>query len=479
MPSDRRHGLFHSPEIVAGMALVCVYLALIGGHLYSIDGLLMYHQALSLAYAHMLHLSPPVLWGLRITNSKYGLGLSLLYLPGVILWSWLAPSVPQSNGNPYNWAMFAHDPLYTVAAAPIQILIAAASAFLVARLLPDLGFGNSIALWGLALYGLASPAIVYAKADWAQPLAGLCWISALVSVLRFGRNGERRYLWTTAAVVGYGVLVRPAEGTLLLPVILALLAPHFRVSQWPRAVWQAMGLVAASYLAGMAVTMVVNWVRYGSALDFGYPGEGWTAPLTVSLPATLISPGWGIVWEFPAILLVPVGLYSLYRRGQGKLSLALVGLIVAQLLNTASWYAWAGGWNWGLRLFLPALPLAAVLAGAGIDALSHRARMWVPWLLFAGGVLWATPCVLTNLLDGYAGMVSGGPIYVLKDYPPIGVWQFLHSWRDVDILWVQAGTASGYASLVPALILLGSAVALAARARQLVRDPKPLPAERL
>src|SRR5579859_1679233 len=235
---DGLHGLSRSPELQATVALACLYLALMGGHLYSIDGLLMYHQALSLAYAHTLHLSPPVLWGIRITNSKYGLGLSLLYLPGLILWSWLAPSVPQSGTNPYNWAMFGHDPLYTLAGAPIQTCIAVACAYLVAQFLREIGFEPGVALWGLALYGLASPAIVYAKADWAQPLAGLCWIASLYAAFCFARLGERRYLWVAALAVGYGVLTRPVEGTLAVPAVLCILAPDFRPSRWPRTVWQ-------------------------------------------------------------------------------------------------------------------------------------------------------------------------------------------------------------------------------------------------
>jgi hypothetical protein len=384
-------GLTHTSEGLAAMALICLYLALMSGHLYSIDGLLMYRQSLSLVYAHSMHLTPPILWGAKITDSKYGLGLSLLYLPGLILWSWLAPYVPQSGANPYNWAMFYQDPLYTLAGAPVQILIAAASAYLVARLLGELGFGRAVALWGLALYGLASPAIVYAKADWAQPLAGLCWIAAFYGAVRFGRTGRRHDLWIMALAVGYAVVTRPVEGTLLLPSVLAVLVPQGRLALWPRTVLHAVGVVLGSYLLGLALTLVVNWGRYGSPLTFGYIGEGWTAPLQLSMPAVLVSPGWGIIWEFPAILLIPLGVVGLCRRGQARIGVIMTGLVVVQLLNTAAWHDWAGGWNWGLRLFVPALPLAAVLATAGIAGLPGRLRPWLRALLFAAGAAWAAP----------------------------------------------------------------------------------------
>jgi hypothetical protein len=128
-----------------------------------------------------------------------------------------------------------------------------------------------------------------------------------------------------------------------------------------------MGVVLGSYLVGLALTLVVNWARYGSPLNFGYAGEGWTAPLQLSLPAVLVSPGWGIIWEFPAILLAPLGVAYLFRREQGRIGVIMGGLIIAQLLNTAAWHDWAGGWNWGLRLFVPALPITTVLAIAGME----------------------------------------------------------------------------------------------------------------
>jgi hypothetical protein len=231
-----------------------------------------------------------------------------------------------------------------------------------------------------------------------------------------------------------------------------------------------MGVVLGSYLVGLALTLVVNWARYGSPLNFGYAGEGWTAPLQLSLPAVLVSPGWGIIWEFPAILLAPLGVAYLFRREQGRIGVIMGGLIIAQLLNTAAWHDWAGGWNWGLRLFVPALPITTVLAIAGMAGLPDWLRPWLPALLFAAGAIWAAPCVLTNLLGGYAGMVSSAQIYLFSNYAPIGAWQFMHSWRDLDILWVRSSQGSGNTSLILGVLLLVGATVLARRAHRLTRS---------
>ena len=112
----------------------------------------MYRQALSIAYDHSLNFVTPVLWGQPFTTSKYGLGLSLLYLPGLAFGFWLKPFVPSAGGLAYDWALFYRDPLYMVACAPVHVVIVACTGYLVARFIRGLGFDRGVALWGLALW---------------------------------------------------------------------------------------------------------------------------------------------------------------------------------------------------------------------------------------------------------------------------------------------------------------------------------------
>jgi hypothetical protein len=78
-------------EFLLAAALGCLYLAVMSGHSHSIDGLTIYREARALAYDHSLQFAPPLRWGAAITASKYGIGLTLLYLPGLLVWSWLRP----------------------------------------------------------------------------------------------------------------------------------------------------------------------------------------------------------------------------------------------------------------------------------------------------------------------------------------------------------------------------------------------------
>jgi hypothetical protein len=456
-----------TPEVLATLGLACLYLAVASGHLQSIDGLTIYRQGHAIAYQHSFHWSPGIDWGggLR-TTSNYGIGLSLLYLPGLLLFSWLRPLVPVPSG-PYDFRLLYADPIYALVGPVLQILIAVVTAYLIGRFLRRLGFSTPIVLWGIFLFGLGSPAIVYARSDVAQPLEGLCWLAAIYAVLRLRDTDLVRWGVLAGLALVFAVLARPFEGTMLMVALFALAVGGPIPWRWDRAAWRRVGMVAASFGLAAAFTMLVNVGRFGSPLNFG-TGSGWATPLPVGLAGSLISPARGMLWAFPAIILVPLGVRTLWPHHR-LTALVLIGLSAALLLNTSLWTWWWGGWNWGLRLFVPALPLLAVLAAAGIDRLRGWARVAVPGAVLLAGFAWAVPGVLTDLLGGYAGTYDGTVgSFKLAAYPPIGAWAFLHHLRAfnladssaIDLLWFRLARKSHNLSLIPpAILLIGALLA--------------------
>jgi hypothetical protein len=474
--TSTHHRRYHhlSPEFTIAIALACVYLAVMSGHLESIDGLLMYWQARSLLYHHALHFGP-ILWGIPFTTSLHGIGLPIAYFPSLALFSFLAPQSPSGTAGPYNWALYYADPLYTVAGAPIHILVTAATAYVVGRFVRMLGFGRGIVVAAMLVFGLASPALVYARGDFAQPLDGLCSIAALYCACRYRTTHDRWLISASGLWLCWAVLTRPVEGSILAPIVVLLIAADGRPTQWPKSVWSTLAVVASWYLLALAVTLLVNWGRYGSLLTFGYGAtEGWTTPLWVGLPGTLISPGRGIIWEFPAVLLAPLGLYSFVRRDNRRVVEGLALFAVLLLINAATWHDWVGGWTWGLRLLVPALPALTILAAAGMAALGSGLRPWIGGLLFLGGIVWAIPCVVTDLFAGYGGTYSSPPAnFSLDAYPPIGAWKWIHHWfasspadpTGVDIIWFRLVHVTGGASLLAPVMLLAIAGFLIASTR--------------
>ncbi len=481
-----KDALLRRPEVLAVLALTALYLAVISGHSYSIDGVLMYRQALSIVHDASLRFAVPVHWGGdAFTTSRYGIGQSLLYLPGVALLAVLHLPVTVPGSNPYDWDLFYRDIVYTIGGAPVHILVTVATAYMVARFVRELGYGSTTALLALASYGIASPAIVYARGDFSQPLLGLCLALALLAAHRYWISGGSKSLLVAGVAMVFGVLTRPVEGSLLLPALLLMIAPDLRPALWRADTYKAVAIVVGSYGVAVALTLVINWGRFGSPIETGYSGViNWGTPIWVGAPGVLLSPARGIVWQFPLILLAPLGFWRLWRSPNSRVAVVMAALVFLLFLNTALWTPWWGGWNWGSRLFVPAWPLVAILAAIGAVSLRPSIRVWLTATLFVAGALWAIPGTLTDLLGGYASTYDGSAqSFAVAGYPPIGAWQFLHHLRAVDlgdssavdILWVRIAHRTGNASLLVPVILMLSAATLAWMALRAERPPAAMP----
>ncbi len=466
----------------AAAALFFFYLSLLSGHQVSIDGMLMQHEARSLVVDGTMRFRTPVwTWdGNAMSNSQYGIGQTLLYLPGYFVAAPLAPFVPSSATKPkklghHYYDQAYRDPLYAAGGSWIFAAITSAAAWVVALLALALGASRRAALWAMAFYGVGSTALVYARGDFSQPLIGLCWAAGLLAAVRFRDSGRPSWLWTTAGVITYGILSRPFEGLLLVPAVLIVLLP-VRSADWNRRVFTTVSALSAGVLAAVAITLLVNLGRFGEMLHFGYTERArWMVPELATVAAVLVSPARGIVWQFPAVVLAASGMLALVRRGEHRAVLAAFLLVAAMLAATASWHVWWGGWCYGLRLFVPAIAPLAALAAVGVDGLDARLRRFVPGVLLAAGFTWAFPCVLVDALAGYAKAHDGAAgAWFLTGFPPYGVWQYLrrvtaNALTDIygiDVVWFRvAHLTDGWSLLVP-VVLLGLAIAAAAWSRR-------------
>jgi len=454
----------HRAELLATLGLLCLYLAVMSGHFLSIDGLVMWRQALALTYHHSWSLVPPIWWTVPISSSYRGVGASLQYVPGLLVFPWLAGHVPVQPSHQYDFKLFYGDVLYVAAGAPVWALIGAVAAYLVGLTTRALGGSTREALWAIAFFGLGSPAFAASRGDWPQPLVALCWALGFYACLRFAATGGRRWLWVCAASVFYGVLTRPLEGSFLLPGVLLLLLPA-----WRRAPWIA-ALQVGAWCASVGLTLLFNWARFGAPTNFGYPASvAWTTPIWVGFPSALLSPGRGVLWEFPALVLTVLGAFVLWRTGKRLEVVALVGVPAILFVEACQYFEWVGGWDWGFRFFEPALPLVAALSGIGVRQLPRSLKRWLPAVLLAGGIVWNIPAVVTDLLGGYGATYgTTAANWRLDAYPPIGAWRFLHHIRPVsaidsaavDIIWFRATRVVGWTSTLGFFALIAAAAAL-------------------
>ena len=471
-------------------ALAALYLAVMSGHLSSMDGLYMARQARAFVVEHSVRFQTPV-WTWRpepTWNSNYGIGLSLLYAPGMLAAAAFGLKAPIAMETPPDvFAVYVEelykDPLYIAGASWVHALIVGVSALLVARLVIALGGSRAASLWGMAFYGLGSSALVYSRGDFAQALEGLCWAAAILAAVHVRRSGNRWSLPACGAAVLYAILTRPVEGALLVPAVAGIVLPAGTPVTWRPSALKPAVLVCLAALGGVVITLVVNWVRFGDALRFGYDADnGWVIPDLHRWAGALVSPGRGILWEFPAILLLPFGALALVQAGRLREVVAMLVLCAALFVNTIAWYMWFGGWCWGLRLFTPATPLLASVAGLGVDRLKGALRRWLPVLCLLAGFVWALPGTITDVMGGYGNATGEGKDWLLTAYPPIGAWQFVDRWfatglddaHAVDILWFRLARATGYWSVAVPLVLLAISIVLGARGmRLLLRERRP------
>jgi hypothetical protein len=450
------------PLLLSAAALALLYAAVASGHFESMDGGVMFKQGVSLAIDHSIHFRRPVYIPDLAWTSKFPIGLSLLYLPGITFVAWIFPALGASAAQASDAALWK---LYALTGAPIQILISAGSALLVGVLIRRLGGGLRLALTGMVVYGIASPGFIYARMDFSQGLVGFWWMLGLWAALpgeciHLPRTWGRRAGWGGMGLMmlaQFGaVITRPLEGSLLLPALLLL-----------RRRPSSLLAVLTSYAAGAGVDMLVAWARYGNPFLTGYEKEHFDTPFWVGLAGSLLSPGRGLLWSLPIVLLVPFGVRWLWRRDFRAAGLAMLTLILGMLAIVSPWWAWWGGYAYGLRLFVPALPAVAVLATLGIPSIPKAVRPWLVGSMVFVGLICALPGVFVDMLSGYAALADQTEgSWKLLAYPPLGALHFRPHLRgfgitdigSVDIIWFRIARRTHELSLVPPLLLGGLSV---------------------
>jgi hypothetical protein len=125
--------------------------------------------------------------------------------------------------------------------------------------------------------------------------------------------------------------------------------------------WLSLLVIAILFAAGGFLVLWFNWLRYGSIWLTGYhlgrPGkQGFSGLMYVGLYGILFSSGRSWFLYSPICLLGVAGFSRFWRHAHAEAALVL-GVTVPSLLTFSKYWSWHGGWEWGERFMLFAIPL--------------------------------------------------------------------------------------------------------------------------
>lgn len=129
-------------------------------------------------------------------------------------------------------------------------------------------------------------------------------------------------------------------------------------------------------LGPLMIIAYYNFHRFGSILETGYGHEAaqFSTPLLTGLYGLLFSPGRGIVWYSPLFILGVLGFPLFWKRMRPE-AIFVSGVFLTFLVFYAYWYMWEGGWCWGPRFLVPTIPLLLLPAALWVVDIWPRSRM--------------------------------------------------------------------------------------------------------
>lgn len=222
-------------------------------------------------------------------------------------------------------------------------------------------------------------------------------LTSVLSGLAFGTAVACRHTsLLVLAPVGVYLLMRDRQrvipfglGTTPLPMVVAIYNTYFFGRPWS----------FAQEVVGHEIAMEKT----------GSP-DLWQTPLLDGLAGLLFSPSRGLAIFSPFLLLSVWGVVRIWRRSElSWLRPLSIGALAIMLLQ-CKWFDWWGGWSYGYRPWLDAVPFLSLFVAPVLDTIASR------WFL-----RWAF------------GVTVGWSIAVQA----LGAWAYDKSWNERTIFLVQ------------------------------------------
>jgi len=332
-----------------GLLLFGIYVLSFSGQIYSQDSMSMF--AVTESFVKRGEFNTDQLWTLfkardEIAHdgesyAKYGYGMSLFAVPLYALAFALDLGLVQT----------------TLLTSSLVIALAGALVFLSAR---RLKFSRGVSVVTALLFGLATPAWVYAKQFWSEPYALFTLLAAFYFLQCYRAERHAHDAFIAGAMLGLAVATRVTNAALV--PIFAWYAFGDRWRAWR-------GLTAFAIPLGVIALSIAwyDWVRYGSPLATGYRAdETFNTPFLLGAYGLLFSPGRGLFVYVPFLAALVFALPVFFRRAKRE-TILIAFTFSFYLLTFSLWYYWWGGTNWSARFLVPTIPLLVLMIAPAVE----------------------------------------------------------------------------------------------------------------
>lgn len=255
----------------------------------------------------------------------------------------------------------------------IDLILGAILAAVFYLMAVSIGFRRNAAAVLTLVFALATAAWPDAQSALEQTQVDLCLLLAVLAEWTFVRHGmrHRRWLILSGLALGFGLLTRYDFAIYLAPTVLFPVA--LRLASRSRGALKDILAFALGILPGVLLIGLWNWIRFDSVLKTGLHERTFGEPPFLGLASLLISPGKGLIWYVPILLLLPWAVPAFIRRVPA-LSLLFFALFLFPLTFYATVYYWHGDPAWGPRYLYVALPYLILPLGEILDRWPLRAR---------------------------------------------------------------------------------------------------------
>lgn len=467
------------------LLLFGVYLLSFSGRITSSDGLSMF--AVTESFVKRGDVATDQMWTFFGTKSapaadgevysKYGYGASLF----------AAPFYALALALPFLGLMQA-----TLVSSALAMALTGALLYLAAR---RLQFSPTLAALIALLFGLATPAWVYAKEFWSEPFAALTLFAAFYFLLCYREAVRPLDALFAGILLGLALAVRTTN-VLLVPLYAgyAFLPRNFlwrgsarsQQTAAEKIQWRSVVVFLLPISIFLISILLYNSIRFQNPLATGYRAdEDFSNNILLGAYGLLFSPGKGLFVFAPFFAALPFGVRQFYR--ERKRELAFIALLfMFYVLLFSAWYYWWGGTNWGARFLVPTLPFLVLLCAPFVHLILERPvgsrfSLLVSRLIFC--IL-----VLLSFLNELAGVAVNALTYRLRvvnlspnpDWdsiftpalsPLVGHWQTLKP-PNLDMAWIRATPERVEIDWLGVTLTLALVLFCAWRLRQSIRDER-------